>query len=79
MFGAAARPFADAAQGHVPTTAHAGLDDALEAALQAAQPGDALLFSPAFASFDQYPNFRARAEEFLALLSERRATSAAGG
>ena len=79
VFGAAARPFADAAQGHVPTTAHAGLDDALAAALQAAQPGDALLFSPAFASFDQYPNFRARAEEFLALLSERRATSAAGG
>jgi UDP-N-acetylmuramoylalanine-D-glutamate ligase len=43
--------------------------------LAAAAPGDAVLWSPAFASFDQYPNFRARALEFHALL----AAAATGG
>jgi hypothetical protein len=32
-----------------------------------------VLFSPAFASFDQYANFRARAMEFHQWLRERRA------
>ncbi|MBK8100922.1 MAG: hypothetical protein IPK26_27880 [Planctomycetes bacterium] len=45
-------------------TAHTTLAEALTAAFAAAAPGDAILFSPAFASFDQYPNFRARALEF---------------
>ena len=63
----------------LPTAAHATLRQALDAALAAARPGDAVLFSPAFASFDQYPNFRARALEFHALLRERRATGATSG
>ncbi|MCB9877584.1 MAG: UDP-N-acetylmuramoyl-L-alanine--D-glutamate ligase [Planctomycetes bacterium] len=82
VFGAAAAPFAAAVaqeQLPLPTAAHATLRQALDAALAAARPGDAVLFSPAFASFDQYPNFRARALEFHALLRERRATGATSG
>ncbi|MCK5941351.1 MAG: hypothetical protein KAI24_05215, partial [Planctomycetes bacterium] len=77
VFGAAAQPFAAAMAGAIPTTAHQHLDDALRAAMAQASPGDAVLFSPAFASFDQYANFRARALAFHALLRERGAADAA--
>lgn len=40
--------------------------EALACAFATARPGDIVLFSPGFASQDQYPNFRARAEEALA-------------
>jgi UDP-N-acetylmuramoylalanine--D-glutamate ligase len=73
VFGAAAKPLA--AISSIPTTSHELLRDALSAALSTAQPGEAVLFSPAFASFDQYPNFRARALEFHSLLRERRAAT----
>ena len=42
----------------------AGPREALETALEL--EGQALLFSPACSSFDAYPNFQARADEFLA-------------
>lgn len=47
-----------------PLTTHDDLHNALGAARRAANPGDAILFSPGFASFDQFPNFRARALAF---------------
>jgi UDP-N-acetylmuramoylalanine--D-glutamate ligase len=78
LFGAAAPHLAAALAGKVPTTVHERLPGALAAALAAATPGDALLWSPAFASFDQYPNFRARALEFHALLAERAVARAIG-
>ncbi len=53
----------------VPITAHDRLEDALVAAREAARTGDAVLFSPAFASFDQFANFRQRAEAFRAWLA----------
>ncbi len=77
VFGAAAGPMTALAS--IPTTSHEFLRDALAAALAAARPGDAVLFSPAFASFDQYPNFRARALEFHSLLRERRAATTSQG
>ena len=40
------------------------LPEALAAAWSTARRGHAVIVSPAFASFDQYPNFRERAEEF---------------
>ena len=46
-------------------TRHPGLRDALEAAWDRARPGDVVLLSPGFASFDQYPNFAARARDAL--------------
>jgi len=73
VFGAAAKPFSEHCK--IPTTSHETLRDALDAAFESASPGDAVLFSPAFASFDQYPNFRSRALEFHSLLRERRAGS----
>lgn len=70
VFGAAAGPFAEHCQ--IPTTSHETLKEGLDSALAIARPGEAVLFSPAFASFDQYPNFRSRALEFHSLLRERR-------
>ncbi|MCC6671349.1 MAG: UDP-N-acetylmuramoyl-L-alanine--D-glutamate ligase [Planctomycetes bacterium] len=64
LFGAAAQPLGELLGGRLPVTVHTTLRAALAAALETARPGDALLFSPAFASFDQYLNFRARAEDF---------------
>lgn len=79
VFGAAAAPLVAAIDGGMPVTGHEHLEDALGAAMAGARPGDAVLFSPAFASFDQYPNFRARAREFHRLVRERRAADAARG
>lgn len=64
LFGAAAAPLAQALAGRALVEVGVTLEDALGAACAAAGPTDAILFSPAFASFDQYPNFRARAEHF---------------
>lgn len=75
LFGAAAAPLAQALHGKATATTATALQQALSQALAASRPGDALLFSPAFASFDQYPNFRARALEFHAWLQEAQARS----
>ena len=67
LFGAAATPLGDALAEAAPTlvaTRSERLEQAAEQALATARPGDAVLFSPAFASFDQFPNFRARALTF---------------
>ncbi|MBL9079681.1 MAG: UDP-N-acetylmuramoyl-L-alanine--D-glutamate ligase [Planctomycetes bacterium] len=79
LFGAAAEPLGALLQDRVPTTVHGPLAAALTAAFAAARPGDAVLFSPAFASFDQYPNFRARALEFHGWLAARRDADASLG
>jgi UDP-N-acetylmuramoylalanine--D-glutamate ligase len=44
------------------------LADAVRAALKAARRGDALLYSPAFSSFDAYRNFLERGAEFRRLV-----------
>ncbi len=64
VFGAAAEPLGAELAHVVPTTCHEHLEQALDAAWRRSSPGDALLFSPAFASFDQFANFRARAAAF---------------
>ena len=48
----------------VRTTVHERLEDALDAAWRASDVGDTILFSPGFASFDQFPNFTLRAARF---------------
>lgn len=53
------------------------MDDAVALAQQLAQPGDAVLLSPACASFDMFRNYVHRAEVFVAAV--RRLAEAAGG
>ncbi|MCZ6873266.1 MAG: UDP-N-acetylmuramoyl-L-alanine--D-glutamate ligase [bacterium] len=46
----------------------ADLDAAFQQAVTSAQPGDAVLLSPACASYDQFPHFEARGEHFRQLV-----------
>jgi UDP-N-acetylmuramoylalanine--D-glutamate ligase len=42
------------------------MEEAVQKAFQAAAPGDAVLLSPACASFDMFDDYRHRAEVFAA-------------
>ena len=44
----------------------ATMEAAVEAAFRLASPGDAVLLSPACASFDMFANYKARGEAFAA-------------
>lgn len=68
-FGASAESLAAPfrAQG-IPADARSALEAAVAQAFASMQPGEALLFSPAAASFDAYRNFRDRALAFRAAL-----------
>ena len=46
------------------------LGDAVRACRQTAQPGDVVLLSPACASWDMFPDYRVRGEEFARLVDE---------
>lgn len=46
------------------------MEQAMQIAADTAQAGDMVLLSPACASFDQYPNFMARGDAFVALANE---------
>lgn len=50
------------------TSRHALLADALAALVAQAESGDTVLLAPACASFDQYPGFAARGEQFRSLV-----------
>ncbi len=50
--------------GLVPTVAAADMAVAVRAAAEQAAPGETVLLSPGCASFDQYPNYEARGEDF---------------
>jgi UDP-N-acetylmuramoylalanine--D-glutamate ligase len=55
----------------------ATLAQAFERARRDARPGEALLYSPAFPSFDQYRNFTERGAEFLSLVNRWRGEAGA--
>jgi len=78
LFGAAAAPLAACLDG-VRVEVHGGVTAALAAARRRARAGDAILFSPAFTSFDQYPNFQARAQDFHAWLAAAVVAPASSG
>lgn len=78
VFGAVAGRLGRLLADRVPTTVHGSLRSALDASLAAASPGESVLFSPAFTSFDQYANFRSRAQDFHRW-AENRVELEAGG
>ena len=61
----------------VETHAAASLDEAVKQAQQLAHPGDAVLLSPACASFDMFRNYVHRAEVFVAAVNALAAERAA--
>ena len=71
LIGQAADDFAATLDGKVPASTFGTLEQALDAAIAAAAPGDIVLLSPACASFDQYRSFEARGDEFRALVRSR--------
>jgi UDP-N-acetylmuramoylalanine--D-glutamate ligase len=50
----------------VPLVRATSMDEAVDAAFAASEPGDAVLLSPACASFDMFRNYRHRGESFRA-------------
>jgi UDP-N-acetylmuramoylalanine--D-glutamate ligase len=64
LFGSSAPRLGPVMSANVTTTVHDGLEAALDAAWTESKEGDTILFSPAFASFDQFPNFALRAARF---------------
>ncbi len=65
LIGHSARDFA-LELGEVPHEICATMDRAVAQAAADAQPGEVVLLAPAAASFDQYPNFEKRGEDFTA-------------
>lgn len=56
---------------HIEARHVTGLAEAVDVALGSAVPGDVVLFSPGFASFDQFKNEYDRNDQFVALIRER--------
>jgi UDP-N-acetylmuramoylalanine--D-glutamate ligase len=56
----------------VPTVAAKSMEQAIELASEAAEPGDCVLLSPACASFDMFDNYGHRGDEFKRLVQLRR-------
>lgn len=75
LIGHSARDFA-LQMGDVPHELCETLDRAVARAAAEAEPGETVLLAPAAASFDQYPDFEARGEAFIAEV--RRHTIPAG-
>lgn len=65
VFGRDAELLDNALQGSTQIARVAGLDEAIMLAEKVARPGDAVVLSPACASFDMFEGFEARGEHFL--------------
>ena len=69
LFGEDSDLISDYLSDAVPVTTVTTLEEATNLAAEWAQPGDAVLFSPACASFDMFDNFEHRGDSFRALVS----------
>jgi UDP-N-acetylmuramoylalanine--D-glutamate ligase len=63
------------AASHVPHTLCAGLAEAVQQASEAARPGDHVLLSPGFASFDLFRNYEDRGDQFESLVNNLAVTA----
>jgi UDP-N-acetylmuramoylalanine--D-glutamate ligase len=70
LIGRDARRIAAAVGAGVPLLHAADMAEAVALAFEAAKPGDAVLLSPACASYDMYRNYVHRAEVFAGAVSE---------
>lgn len=66
LVGEAAPLLRDAIGGAVPVRLATSMEDAVRAAAELAQPGDAVLLSPACSSFDMFRDYKHRGEVFVA-------------
>ncbi|MBM4374197.1 MAG: UDP-N-acetylmuramoyl-L-alanine--D-glutamate ligase [Deltaproteobacteria bacterium] len=66
VLGEAAERIAEAASGVLPIERAGTMEEAVELASRLAEPGDAVLLSPACSSFDMFANYRARGDAFVA-------------
>jgi UDP-N-acetylmuramoylalanine--D-glutamate ligase len=69
-FGEAGQAITGRIAGFIPVVEGGTLREATRAALEEARPGDVVLLAPACASFDAYPDFAARGEDFQRTIRE---------
>lgn len=67
--GEAAGEVAEAFRDRLPVVAAGSMAEAVRTAAALAQPGDTVLLSPACASFDWYPGYAARGDDFAACVA----------
>lgn len=77
-FGEAAEEVAGVFAAVRPVRVAAGMGEAVELAASAAEPGSAVLLSPACASFDLYSGYAARGDDFARLVRELAGRSRCG-
>jgi UDP-N-acetylmuramoylalanine--D-glutamate ligase len=70
LYGAGQETFRAAWNGDLRVLAEETLDQAVRRLAAEAEPGDVVLLSPATASFDQYPDYKARGEHFKRVVEE---------
>lgn len=70
LLGATREKFAEAAKakGYAQVTLVKDMEEAVKTAMKCSLPGDAILLSPACASWDMYDNFEQRGEHFKAIV-----------
>jgi UDP-N-acetylmuramoylalanine--D-glutamate ligase len=73
LFGEDAAAIEEAFDGLASTSRVTDLHEAVNFAAEIAKTGDTVLLAPACASFDQYPNFEARGDDFRNAVMELRA------
>lgn len=69
LIGEAAKAIASVVDGHVPYTFATSMEEAVSQADKAAQSGDAVLLSPACASFDMFQNYEHRGKVFSEIVT----------